>query len=282
MKMKIYNSIWLLALIFLSYEYFALNFNPHLSLLLSLQQKGILRDSLKISTDPGRPLSLWLGWLGLGFMILMNLYSMRKRIGAFQKYGKLSSWLNFHVFCGLIGPTFILFHCNFKVRGIVGISFWSMVVSFSSGIIGRYFYVQMLRAKVDLINEAEKIMSKLKNQLEKNQIAFDQAIMDQYVNQTMKFVGVPEDVSSLNPIKALVSSMAGDLRRMISEPAVPTHWPPYTKKVLTEIAVQKRRALFLESFQSLMGYWHTFHFPFAVFMYVAAVIHVAAALVFGI
>lgn len=282
MKMKSYNSIWLFALCFLSYEYYALNFNTHLSLFLLLQQKGILRESLKIAAEPGRPISLWLGWLGLGFMVVMNLYSMRKRIGAFHNLGKLSSWLNFHVFCGLIGPTFILFHCNFKVRGIVGISFWSMVVSFSSGIIGRYFYVQMLKAKVDFEKEADRVFSRLKEQLEKKNIQTDEKMIQDCLSSTMQFVGVPKDTEALNPFKAFALSTMGDIRRLISEPVVPSHWPAYTKISMTEIAVQKRRALFLESFQRLMGYWHTFHFPFAIFMYVAAFIHVAAALVFGI
>lgn len=282
MKMKFYNTIWVLVLFFLSYEYYALNYNPHLSLFLLLQHKGIIRESLKVTSEPGRPISLWLGWLGLGFMVVMNLYSMRKRIGAFHNWGKLSSWLNFHVFCGLVGPIFILFHCNFKVRGIVGISFWSMVVSFSSGIIGRYFYVQMLKAKVDFEKEADRILKRLRDQLEKKQIHFDDKMIQDCLSSTMQFVGVPNDTEVLNPFKAFALSTIGDVRRYISEPVVPSHWPDYTKISMTEIAVQKRRALFLESFQRLMGYWHTFHFPFAIFMYVAAAIHVTAALVLGI
>jgi cytochrome b561 len=44
----------------------------------------------------------------------------------------------------------------------------------------------------------------------------------------------------------------------------------------------KRRIAFLEPFRRMLGYWHSFHLPFAFFMYVAAVIHIAAALMFGI
>lgn len=282
MKMKVYGCIWALTFCFFAFEYYVLNFSPQLSVFLFLQHQGFIRESLKISAEPGRPLSLWLGYLGFGFMIIMNLYSVRKRIKAFQNLGKISSWLNFHVFCGLIGPTFILFHCNFKVRGIVGISFWSMVVSFSSGIIGRYFYVQMLKAKVEFENEADKILGRLKTNLEKRNIQFDEPMLESSVSSALRFVGVPQEIETLNPVMAFAYSTIGDIRRAFAEPDVPKHWPSYTKMALIEIAVQKRRALFLESFQRLMGYWHTFHFPFAVFMYIAAVIHVIAYVVLGI
>lgn len=282
MKMKFYTAIWLLIFAAVGLEYYFLNFNPSRSVLLLLQAKGVLRDSLKISPDPGRPVSLWLGWLGLGIMIIMNLYSMRKRMGFMQSWGKLSSWLNFHVFCGLVGPTFILFHCNFKVRGIVGISFWSMVVSFSSGIIGRYFYVQMMKAKSDFEKEAEKGTQYLRKVLDKNKVPFEEEELVHCLNQAQNFVGVPKNVENLNPVSAFLSSSFGDIRLMFAQPATPQGWPVVTKMVVSEIAVQQRRALLLESFQRLMGYWHTFHFPFAIFMYLAAVIHVAAALVFGI
>ncbi|MGZ3768364.1 MAG: hypothetical protein ACXVCP_03815 [Bdellovibrio sp.] len=207
---------------------------------------------------------------------------MRKRISFLQKLGKLSSWLNFHIFCGLIGPTLILFHCNFKVRGFVAISFWSMVISFSSGIVGKYFYVQMLKAKVDLEKDSERILTRLKAILQNKKIQFDEKMIQDCMNKTLAFVGVPSGHEDLNPFKIFAHSTLGDIRRTVSSPAIPKHWPELTKTIVTEAAVQKRRALFLESFQRLMGYWHTLHFPFAVFMYLAAVFHVTAALLFGI
>lgn len=282
MKIKTYLTIWFLVFAAVGFEYYALNFKPSLSLLLSLQNKGMIRDSVKITADPGRTVSLWLGWLGLGLMIIMNVYSMRKRFSFMHGLGRLSSWLDFHVFCGLVGPTFILFHSNFKVRGIVGISFWSMVISFSSGIIGRYFYVQMLKAKVDFENESEKRKNQLKTLLEKKKVNFNDVEIQNTVHYALQFVGVRNVEEAVNPFSALIHSGIGDLRLAFSQPSVPKHWPSVSSHLVAEIALQKRRALFLESFQSLMGYWHTFHFPFAIFMYIAAVIHVASALIFGI
>jgi hypothetical protein len=38
----------------------------------------------------------------------------------------------------------------------------------------------------------------------------------------------------------------------------------------------------LEPFRKMLGYWHSFHLPFALFMYIAAIIHIISALTFGI
>lgn len=278
MMMRIYLLVWFLISIFLGFEFWALNTHPELSLLLAAQSKGLFE--LKISPDPGRPLSLILGWTGLSLMLVMNLYSLRKRVQFMNGRGRMSDWLNFHVFCGLLGPTFILFHSNFKVRGLVAISFWSMIVSFSSGIIGRYFYIQLVGKKVEYEKIAEQWLEKLKFSIEKINVVFDEKVAATYISEALILAGARADVRS--PAHALWLSFVGDLRLAIQAPKTAKEWPAVSSEALKQHALNKRRAQFLLSFQKLMGYWHTFHFPFAVFMYLAAIIHVAAALVFGI
>ena len=281
--MKKYVTVWLFLFAIVGYEYFALNFSPNLSLLNRLQKRGLISATLQFSVAPGRTISLWLGWVGLGLMVIMNVYSVRKRFGFMQSWGKLSDWLNFHVFCGLVGPTFILFHCNFKVRGIVGISFWSMVISFASGIVGRYFYVQMLKGKNNFEVEAEQKEKQLAKILSYSKIHVPDAERTKYKQLALAYVGMPARVEdSLNPFAAMFSAIAGDIRLAFKYPARPHGWPRGTEFLLAEYALSKRKASFLIFFQKLMGYWHAFHFPFAVFMYIVAVIHVAAALVLGV
>ena len=280
--MKKYLFIFFFAFALVTFEYYCLNFKPQYSILLLLQAKGFIRQTVKISADPGRPVSLWLGWIGLGAMIIMNVYSMRKRLGFMQSWGKLSNWLNFHIFCGLLGPLFIVFHCNFKVRGIVAISFWSMVVSFTSGIVGRYFYAQLLKARVDLETEATQKLSRLDLVFKKNNLDVSDEEKKSYAHKALVFVGLPSDFENISLLNVLANSIVGDFRRLFYEPITPDTWPVVSKYILTDYAVSQRRALFLESFQLLMGHWHTFHFPFAIFMYAVAIIHVAAALILGI
>lgn len=275
--------VWLVVLGTVGFEYFALNFMPQLSFLTHLQKTGVIDADLEISPKPGRIVSLWLGWIGLGLMTIMNLYSMRKRFSFMQSWGKLSYWMEFHVLCGLIGPTLILFHSNFKVRGLVGISFWSMMISFTSGIIGRYFYTQMLRDKVQFQTLAAQIEKRLKDVLNKKLDYFDEIQYESIKKKALVFVGLPNNFNGqINPFLAMFYSVVGDFKLLYSRPKTAKGWPFKTKFLLKEYAVYHRRALFLSAFQKLMGYWHSFHLPFAIFMYVVAVIHVVTALLLGV
>ena len=45
-----------------------------------------------------------LGLVGSAMMVLMLLYSVRKRVGALRRVGPLSRWLDVHIFLGVVGP----------------------------------------------------------------------------------------------------------------------------------------------------------------------------------
>ena len=62
-----------------------------------------------LSVEPGRPISYWLGWVGFGLMIVLLTYSIRKRLFPDRNFGELSGWLDFHIFCGLLGPILIIY-----------------------------------------------------------------------------------------------------------------------------------------------------------------------------
>ena len=96
---------------------------------------------------PGGSRGLAYGIVGSSMMVLMLVYTMRKRIPPLRRLGSLSGWLDFHIFCGIIGPLLVVLHSSFKVGGLVALSFWSMVLVALSGFIGRYLYVQFPRRR---------------------------------------------------------------------------------------------------------------------------------------
>lgn len=278
--MRIYLYIWLFLTFIISFEYWALNQNQNLSLLILLQKVAILTPGLKLNTQPGRLISLWLGWIGFSLMVIMNVYSLRKRFHFMKNLGRLSKWLNFHIFCGILGPTLILFHCGLKVRGLVGISFWSMVVSFSSGIIGRYFFVQLSSHRSDFEKEAQRALEGLNKTLEKFAIVTEPAKKERILTLNLVRVGGHASQTKESLLSSFYSSFTGDLRILFSSPPIPKTWPPKARAYVMRYAMSTRKAHSLQSFEKLMGYWHAFHFPFAVFMYIAAIIHIFSSLIF--
>lgn len=86
-----------------------------------------------------------IGIVGFVFMLMTEtLYSFRKRSRS-VKWGKMSNWLQFHIFTGLVGPYMILLHTSWKFNGIAGVTTLFTVIIVISGFIGRYIFTRIPR-----------------------------------------------------------------------------------------------------------------------------------------
>jgi hypothetical protein len=79
----------------------------------------------------------------LMMLIGVTGYSLRRRVTAFRKVGKLKDWLDVHIFLCTLGPFLVVLHTSFKVGGVVSIAFWSMTIVVLSGFFGRYVYAHI-------------------------------------------------------------------------------------------------------------------------------------------
>jgi hypothetical protein len=184
----------------------------------------------------------------------------------------------------MLGPTFILFHCDFKVRGLVSISFWSMVVSFLSGIVGRYFYMQLLQAKPVLKKQIDAL-EKAFDQYQKGngkRIPAQAMIMAKAHAFAMAGGVQGSELQRLGLMGFLVKSISGELRLMIMLPPTPWQERRLFRVKLRKWALLRRRLLSMHFYQMLFGYWRTFHSPFAIWMYIVAVIHIVSSLIFKV
>ncbi len=81
----------------------------------------------------------------IGFILMLlteTLYSLRKRTRS-ANWGRMSSWLQFHIFTGLVGPYMVLLHTSWKFNGLAGITTLFTVVIVISGFVGRYIYTRI-------------------------------------------------------------------------------------------------------------------------------------------
>lgn len=91
----------------------------------------------------------------LGFLLMLmteTLYSLRKRSRS-ARWGRMSSWLEFHIFTGLVGPFMVLLHTSWKFNGLAGISTLFTVIIVISGFVGRYIYTRVPRTTDGMIIE---------------------------------------------------------------------------------------------------------------------------------
>ena len=82
-----------------------------------------------------------------GFILMLmteTLYSLRKRTRS-ASWGRMSSWLQFHIFTGLVGPYMVLLHTSWKFNGLAGVTTLFTIIIVISGFIGRYIFTRIPR-----------------------------------------------------------------------------------------------------------------------------------------
>ena len=83
----------------------------------------------------------------VGFILMLmteTLYSLRKRSRS-VRWGRMSTWLQLHIFTGIVGPYMVLLHTSWKFNGLAGVTTLLTVIIVFSGFIGRYIFTRIPR-----------------------------------------------------------------------------------------------------------------------------------------
>jgi hypothetical protein len=220
--------------------------------------------------------------LGAGLMTLMLSYSVRKRVRRLRGLGTLRSWLDFHIYCGVVGPLFIVLHSSLKVTGVVALSFWSMVVVASSGIVGRYLYLQIPRRRSGdemTLQDVRNLSSGLNERLMR-----EHGVGEKALQRIENLVARSIDPSA-GLLRILLTLPFGSARlqwrlRAVTGTLGREHGARL-RQLLRDRAQLSRRILLWEKLQSLFHHWHVLHKPFAVIMYLFAAVHIGVAIATG-
>jgi hypothetical protein len=225
-----------------------------------------------------------LGVIGSSMMVVMLLYTVRKRIRLFRHWGALARWLDIHIYLGVVGPLLVVLHSSFKVHGLVALSFWSMIAVAVSGVLGRYLYLQIPRTRAgeelalaDLEKEDRALGERLRSEFR-----LDDALLkrlDALAGEAPPSAGLGSAVFGLFSAQLLLPFRLRAFER---------EWRGGGRQALGELVrvarrktVVRRRIVFWEALHRLFHYWHVIHKPFAVVMYVFMVVHVVVASMTG-
>jgi len=224
-----------------------------------------------------------LGITGASMMVLMLLYSVRKRVGALRRLGPLRRWLDVHIYLGVFGPLLIVLHSSLKVQGLVALSFWSMVVVALSGVLGRYLYLQIPRTRAgeevalaELEAQDRELSGQLRNRFDLGEAQLARLDALVAVPTRVGLVGgfvrlVTDDLRLRSGLRAFAASCRSVPRPVVRE----------FERVVRQKAHVHRRILLWDRVHELFHYWHVLHKPFALVMYVFMIVHVAVALATG-
>ena len=180
----------------------------------------------------------------LGFILMLMtelLYSMRKRSRT-ARWGRMSDWLAFHIFTGLVGPFMVLLHSSWKFQGLAGAVMLMTVVIVVSGFIGRYIYTAVPRS----VDGVEIQASMLEQGL---------AELDAEVKRMETFEqGGGEKQQE---IRRRVEGMRKEREKL--------------QRQVGSLAKMRRR----------LAIWHMVHIPLGMALFTAAFIHIGAALYYA-
>jgi hypothetical protein len=224
-----------------------------------------------------------IGWLGTVSMLLMHVYSIRKRVRALAHFGRLSSWLKLHIFLGLQGALLVCFHSAHlhTVGNISGATIACTLVVVASGIFGRYLYSQLPKALTGErlgAREIEAELAELAPVIAEGRAAhpaLEAAVAAQAgaqpITGRMSFAAlVREDARTRRSLRALERALDTEAR---------THGGPELERFAS--ALRRRSALArrlgaLTAAERVFRGWHLFHKPLTFVLFGVVVLHVVA------
>jgi hypothetical protein len=236
---------------------------------------------LKPSGDIGQTA----GILAFLIFVFLWLYPLRKRWKSMRWTGAVGRWLDVHVTTALGLPLLLTVHAAWRADGVIGLGFGAMLVVCASGIVGRYLYVRIPRAKSGV-------------ELTRDEVAAEQAAvlaelsaaLDQPVDELRRLIEPAERAQSLSVWGVLEGLLLNDLRRWQRRRELSALWGRQGVRRATirravslaskEIALTDQVRM-LSATQRVFRYWHIAHMPFALTALLAVTVHVVVVIAVG-
>jgi hypothetical protein len=260
---------------------------PYYTLPMAGRVRSPLHDWLKSSGYIGQSTGL----LALALFLFLWLYPLRKKFRWLAFTGAISRWLNAHVLAALALPLLVAVHAAWRFTGVIGLGFWSMMVVWLSGIVGRYIYARIPRGRAGVELTLEEIAGRRKAMLE--QITRHSGLDPATVEAALAPGGEP--AGRLGIWRTFKRMVADDLARRASARRLRRLWESRGPKrrsadrrairAVLRLARQEvalaQQARMLDATQAVFRYWHVFHRPVAVAALVAVLVHVAVVVSLG-
>ncbi len=223
------------------------------------------------------------GVIGFVMMLVPVAYAVRKKARGRREFGSMKTWLEVHIFSGIVGPVFVTFHTSFKFGGLISVAYWSMVAVVLSGFVGRYLFMQIPRSlrglelsQADLDRRASELAQSLSAAQVSERLlraidAFEERVVPAGpVSYASLFSGERRLRREASALRAAVEAIDG-------APAVHDD----VIAIATERALLRRRTASLQKTKRLFELWHVFHMPLVYIMFAIVIAHVAITLYMG-
>jgi hypothetical protein len=230
------------------------------------------------------------GLLALALFLFLWLYPLRKKFRWLAFTGAISRWLNAHVLAALALPLLVAVHAAWRFGGVIGLGFWSMMVVWLSGIVGRYIYARIPRGKAGVELTLEEIGRRRTALLA--QIAQQSGLDPAAIEAILAPAPAAQRLGIWGTLKRM---LADDFARRAAERRLRRVWDARgPRRRSTDRAVIRsvmrlarqelaltQQARMLDATHAVFRYWHVFHRPVAIAALVAVLVHVVVVVALG-
>lgn len=240
--------------------------------------RHVLNPALRQSGTAGHFFAI----LGTFFMLLLLLYSVRKRFRFASHWGSLAVWLRAHIFLGFAGPALVLFHSVFKFSGLVAIAFWSMALVVASGAVGKYIFELIPRS----LSGME--LNRIEMEAEEIGLTFEMRKLLPAAHPFWQRLASIEGAGSRRPrfehlhLIFEPAQLRRQLRRLLPEsPGLDRR----QRRALIALVVKRHmihhQAQLMQGTLRILHYWHLVHQPFVIIMFLVLAVHVYVSVRLG-
>jgi hypothetical protein len=254
-----------------------------------------MRAHLERYITPQRGFGYWLGIVGGSMMMLLLVYSARKRAPWLRWLGSIPVWFDIHMMLGVLGPVLVLFHANFRLGATnSNVALICMLVVAGSGVVGRYIYTRLhahMDGNEDTLEQLKAVGERLRTQ--KTSIAFLPGLLDAVDAIERRLIVPPRGAlgrcahlvaggARLAMARWLVRrAVAQALERALrQESAVIARHAHRIARVALLYADRRleagRRVAEYRIYAKLFSFWHVLHIPLFFMLLIAGIVHVVA------
>ncbi|HYL22691.1 MAG TPA: hypothetical protein VEU74_13070 [Gemmatimonadales bacterium] len=278
---------WLFRLALIGLGVIALAGAPYYALPMAERVRSPLHPWLKSSGYIGQSAGL----LALVIFLFLWLYPLRKRWRWLAFTGTIARWLDVHVLAALVLPLLVAIHAAWRFEGLIGLGFWSMMVVWSSGVVGRYIYARIPRSKAGVELTREEIAARR------------QALLQEIAAGSGLSAGLIETTLAAGQASAPPRGIWGTLRRMVADDVARRRAARRLRRVWRAQGLRRReqdrarlaamlhlarremalaqQARMLDATHDVFRYWHVLHRPVAIAALIAVLVHVAVVVALG-
>jgi len=249
------------------------------------------RDTRNLHADAG--LGYLLGIIGGVAMLVIPLYSVRKRIRNLQWLGPIRHWFRAHMGLGIVGPLLILFHSNFQLGDLNSrIALYCALLVAGSGIIGRYLYMHIHLGLYGRRATLADRTQRLRESMERANSGMFKAVYERLASLDREILKDAETLSAaaFRPVayafktrltawqldRAVAAELNEAARRSPAVAQQRSRLEKVARKHISDHLRHVRAVALFGFYERAFHLWHVIHLPFFFLLVASAIVHVVA------